>query len=1506
MSVKYLNYVNLTSSSEEQPNEETPLPPPRKKSLSPPQAPSKSIPSKSTHYTSSSSPSESLTPTYVEPPPKLCFVIPIKLEPQELPPPQVLKALEMKVSHTRQCLGSFSGLYSYNETKVTEIEESKDCHQYALDELIGNLKVHEVVMEKDFEYYRGKKEKVKSIALKAKKESIDDETLTSRSDDVEYAMAVRNFKKFFRRKGKFFRQPREEKKSFRQRDEKKGKSDRKCFICGDPNYLIRDCPKPYRNKDQKAFIGGSWSDSENDAEDKTNDETCLMAQSSNEACLRTYLEPDEWIKDSGCSKHMIGNKSLFSTYKAYDGGNIVFGSNLKGTIIGKEKMTIKEVKGESVMEWKTKVITKEGVVIQFPGKFSVVKLTTEEEVEENEGLKEVWEKMEYVISDSDSDLESMARNGNGRNDGCSYKTFTACNPKEFDGKGGAVALTRWIEKMESVFENSGCTANQRVRYAASCFVNKALTWWNTQVQARGREAAIGMSWNDFKALLVEEFCPSNEMEKLENEFWNHTMVGANHVAYTDRFHELAKLVPHLVTPESSRIKRYIHGLAPQIRGMLRATQPTTIQSAILTAGILTDEVVRCGTLTKGNDKRKEMEESSRQGSTWKDNKKSKTGSGYVATFPPKSDNVNTYPKCAKCYTFHPENAPCKLCYNCQKPGHFTRHCWAPFRQVAPVNAVKIGHNQMACYECGSLDHLCYDCPKWKQATGPVRNPLALKGNKNTRNNRNQARGKSFNGNVVEALQDPKVMTGTFSLNNQFATVLFYSGADFSFISTEFAPLLNVEPCILNHGYAIEIADGKSVEVDTVIRDCKLELGNYLFTIDLIPLGHGSFDVIVGMDWLSKNKAVIVCHEKVVEIPIDEGGDNFEAWEHLSGLPLQRQVEFRIDLVPGATSIAKSPYHLEPSKMQELELNKLTVKNRYPLPMIDDLFDQLQGACYFSKIDLRSGYHQLHVHADDIPKTAFRTRYGHFEFTVMPFGLTNAPAVFMDLMNRVCKPYLDKFVIVFIDDILIYSKTKEEHKVHLKLVLELLRKEKLRAKFSIAKRFIANFSKIAKPLTSLTQKNQKYEWGEKKEEAFQTLKNNLCDAPILSLPDGIEDFVVYCDASNQGLGCVLMQRGKVIAYASRQLKSHEKNYTTHDLELGAVVFALKTWRHYLYGTKSVIYINYKSLQHIFDQKESCLAIMSVRFATISEMILAAQGEAFKQENVLAERLHGLDQQMERKEDGSLYFMDRIWVPLVGDVRMVILDEAHKSKYSVHPGADKMYHDLRDMYWWPGMKRDIATYVSKCLTCAKVKAEHQRPSGLLQQPEIPEWKWDRITMDLITKLPRSRSGHDTIWVIVDRLTKSAHFLAIREDFNTKKLARLYIDRALRARLDLSTAYHQQTDGQSKRTIQTLEDMLRACVIDFGGSWDVHLPLAEFSYNNSYHSSIRCAPFEALYGRKCRSPVLWAEIGEGSLIGPELVLETTDKVVLIKEKLKAARDRQKSYADKRCKLLEFKVGD
>ncbi|GJY38432.1 putative reverse transcriptase domain-containing protein [Tanacetum coccineum] len=894
-------------------------------------------------------------------------------------------------------------------------------------------------------------------------------------------------------------------------------------------------------------------------------------------------------------------------------------------------------------------------------------------------------------------------------------------------------------------------------YAASSFIGNSFGWNTSRFQARGRDIANVMAWNNFKALLTTEFCLSNEIEKLEGEFCNHSMVGADHAGYTNQFHELAKLVPHLVTPKAKVPK--VHYGCHLDCGMLRATQPVIIQAAILTARILTDEAVRSGTLAKAGEKKKERDEESKSKSVRKEEKKAKGGRGFVAAILPRRENGN-FPKCARCKGFHVEKGPCLVCYNCQRPGHMARDCRAP---------------------------------------------------------------------------DPNVVTGTYSLNNIYAAVLFDSCANFSFISTKFVPLLNEKPSIANPEYVIEVAKGKKEEVNRIFRGCRLELGDSMFLIDLIPLGQGSFDVIVGMDWLLNQKVVIVYHEKIVRIPVEGVLYIFDSWSDARSKVAISTSAFRDARIVKATSRVASKGFIRPSHspwgapvlfvkkkdgsfrmcIDYRKLNKLTIKNRYPLLRIDDLFDQLQGTCYFSKIDLRFGYHQLRVHDDDILKTAFRTRYGHFEFAIMPFGLTNAPAVFMDLMNRV--------------------------------------------------RFIENFSKIAKPITSLTQKNQKYEWGEKQEEAFQTLKDNL---------------------------------DKVIAYASRQLKIHEKNYTTHNLELGAVVFALKIWRHYLYGTKSVIYTDHKSLQHIFDQKElnmrqrRWLELFSdyeceIKYHPGKANVVAdalTQGEAFKDENVIAEGLN------------------------VGGVRTKIMDEAHKTRYSVNPRADKMYYDLRDMYWWPGMKNEIAIYVSKCLTYAKVKAEHQRLSGLLQQPEIPEWKWEKIAMDFITKLPRSSSGHDTIWVIVDRLTKSAHFLAIREDYSMEKLARFWqtMQKALGTRLDISTAYHPQTDGQSERTIQTLDDMLRAYVIDFGGSWNIHLPLAEFSYNNSYHSSLRCAPFEALYRKKCRSPVLWAKIGDIRLIGPEMVQETTDKVVMIKDRLKAARDPQKSYADNRSKPLEFHVGD
>ncbi|GJR07138.1 putative reverse transcriptase domain-containing protein [Tanacetum coccineum] len=1235
-----------------------------------------------------------------------------------------------------------------------------------------------------------------------------------------------------------------------------------------------------------------------------------------------------------------------------------------------------------------------------------------------------------------------------------------------------------------------------------------------------------------KVMMTEEFCPPEEIQRMEYELWNLKVKDMDISSYTTRFNELALLCPGMVPTEQKKVEAYIRGLSENIKGEVTSSEPTTMNKAVRMAHTLMEQKVKARAEREADNKKRKWENfqggsssgggnnnGNRNNNNYSNNRNynnnrnnnqnqnrnnqnnQRQGNARAMT---NVGNQNTNEagqnvKCNKCGMQHYGNCPIK-CNKCGKIGHKARECWS--------KVVATGANTqpiVTCYGCGEKGHIKANCPARNNPGG------------------NGARGQAYALRDGDQNLGPNVVTGMFLLNNRYAKVLFDSGSDKSFVNVAFSHLINIEPVKVDHSYEVELADGRVVSTNTILKGCALNLVNHLFEIDLMPIELGTFDVIIGMDWLVLHDAVIVCGKKEVHVPlkkrtlvvkgddgvsrlkvvscmkvkkyVDRGSYLFVAQvvekepaerrledvpvicefpdvfpEDLPGLPPSRQVEFVIELVPGAAPVARAPYRLAPSEMKELakqlqelsdkgfirpssspwgapvlfvkkkdgsfrmcidyrELNKLTIKNRYPLPRIDDLFDQLQGSSVYSKIDLRSGYHQLRVREKDIPITAFRTRYGHYEFQVMPFGLTNAPAVFMDLMNRVCRPFLDKFVIVFIDDILIYSKNKEEHEEHLRIILELLQKEKLYAKFSKCefwldsvkflghvinsqgvhvdpakveaiqswsapksptevrqflglagyyRRFIEGFSLIAKPLTKLTQKNKAYEWGEEEEEAFQLLKDKLCSAPILALPEGSEDFVVYCDASLKGYGAVLMQREKVIAYASRQLRTHEENYMTHDLELGAVVFALRLWRHYLYGVKCTVFTDHKSLQYILDQKElnmrqrrwiellsdyDCeiryhpgkanvvadalsrkerekpLRVRSLMLADhkdLMQQILEAQVESLKEGNVKKENLGRMQKQIfEIRTNGIRYHDKRIWLPLYGGLRDLIMHESHKSKYSIHPGSTKMYQDLKRLYWWPNMKADIATYIDKCLTCAKVKAEHMKPSGLLQQPEIPEWKWEKVTMDFVSGLPRTPSGYDSIWVIVDRLTKSAHFLPMKKTDGIEKLAQLYLkeivcrhgvpvsvisdrdslftsrfwvslQKALGTQLDLSTAYHPETDGQSERTIQTLEDMLRACVIDFGSSWDRHLPLVEFSYNNSYHASIKAAPFEALYGRKCRSPVCWSEVGESQLTGPELVRETTEKIVQIKNRLLTARSRQKSYADLKRRLMEFEVGD
>nr|GEV01846.1 putative reverse transcriptase domain-containing protein [Tanacetum cinerariifolium] len=794
----------------------------------------------------------------------------------------------------------------------------------------------------------------------------------------------------------------------------------------------------------------------------------------------------------------------------------------------------------------------------------------------------------------------------------------------------------------------------------------------------------------------------------------------------------------------------------------------------------------------------------------------------------------------------------------------------PYNGLLPLcNKCKL-HHEGSCIvrygKCNKVGHLTRDCKEQSK----------------NKNGVGEARGKEYVLGGGHANPDSNVIKGTFLLNNYYAFVLFDSGVDRSFVSTTFSTLLDITPDTLDVSYAVELADGRVSETNTMLRGCTLGLLGHIFNIDIMPIELGSFDVIIGMDWLANHYAVIVCDEKIVRVPYEDEvlivqGDRGEKGEKSKlsimsctktqkylkrGCPIflaqvtkketkDKSKENRLEDVSTvrdflevcAAPVAHTPYRLAPSELQELfdkgfirpssspwgapilfvkkkdgsfgmcidyrELNKLTVKNRYPLSRIDDLFDQLQGSRVYSKIDLRSGYHKLRVREEDIPKTAFRTRYDHYEFQVMPFGLTNAPTIFMDLMNR----------------------SEEEHAKHLKSILKLLKKEELYAKFSKCVFWLSKVQFLGHVINSEGIHVDPAMIESIKDWASPKTPTEICQFLGLAgyyrrFIKGSKNFMVYYDASRKGLDAVLMQEEKVIAYASCQLKIYENNYKTHDLELGAVM------------------------------------VRAVEQLRMRDPLSSGKGEREKRGEFGTEDLCAMIKKLERRTDGTLCSNGRSWIPY----------------------------------------REIATYVSKCLTCAKVKAECQKPSGLLVQPVILVWKWENITMNFVTKLPNTSIGQDTIWVIVDRLIKFAHFLPMKDTDSMEKLTRQYLkevvsrhgvpvliisnrdskytshfwqslNKALGTQLDMSMAYHPQTDGQSKITIQTLKDMLRACVIDFGKGWDRHLPFVEFSYNNSYHTSIKAAPFEALYDKKCRSPICWVE---------------------------------RSYVDRRCKPLEFEVGD
>ncbi|GJZ38786.1 putative reverse transcriptase domain-containing protein [Tanacetum coccineum] len=452
---------------------------------------------------------------------------------------------------------------------------------------------------------------------------------------------------------------------------------------------------------------------------------------------------------------------------------------------------------------------------------------------------------------------------NGNRVGCSYKEFLSCNPKEYDGKGGVVVLTCWIKDKWICAGYVGCSIDQKVKYIVGSFVGKALTWWNSQIRTLSREVDVSMSWNDFKFMMIQEFCPSHEMQKLESELWNHAMVGAGHTAYTDRFHELSRLVPHLVTLDSRMIERYVYGLAPQYVGSVQQTGAMTMQKAVQISGALIDEAVRNGSIKKV-EKRGNMGEPSKDRSGRDDNKMTRTGNVFATTVNPVGrENTGTWPKCTTCNSYHVPGEPCRTCFNCNRPGHLARDCRGVPRNVNPVNARN--PTVRACYECGSIDHVRLACPRLIRDEAEEIVPIKLL---------------PYNGGKGRGNKGTRLEVGS--------------------VSTAFIPLLGLEPSDLGFRYEIKIASGQLVEIDKVIKSCKLEIEGLVFDIDLIPFRHGSFDVIIGMDWLSNYKAEIICHEKIVRIPLPDG----------------KEIEFRIELIPGATPVAKSPHRLAPSELEE--------------------------------------------------------------------------------------------------------------------------------------------------------------------------------------------------------------------------------------------------------------------------------------------------------------------------------------------------------------------------------------------------------------------------------------------------------------------------------------------------------------------------------------------------------------------------------------------------------------
>ncbi|XP_059068640.1 uncharacterized protein LOC131859116 [Cryptomeria japonica] len=1033
--------------------------------------------------------------------------------------------------------------------------------------------------------------------------------------------------------------------------------------------------------------------------------------------------------------------------------------------------------------------------------------------------------------------------------------------------------------MEKYFEIRDYTENMKAVWGAYQLTGEAAGWWENKKTELGPRSD-NITWSKFVEVFRQRWLPQLFFEQKLIDFQDLKQGELSVHAFWKKFTRLLKYVPHFQVDERYKIRKFIMGLNNQIGGSVDVLAPTTMDEAY-------EKAVRQEQKLRKNDS---IRDRSRKKSNWGQSSRN---------FNKKGDRYGV------------NNRNNKRHQGGQQNNHRESKSYDKPRRDNGGNGSKPEKKGPpgGCFNCGG-NHYANQCPTKPSRGQHQRNPLPPQ----------------------QAVFQQRI----------HATV------DNRQVEYQFTPVET----------PVEYANQSRAQVEQCLFGARVEFSNFTSEVDLFVAPLGTYDVILGMKWLGQHRARVNYFDKFVECQDDFGNkvllrgmqreirlrqlsamqlrrsekkgcqifavkmdeirdakdvlyqDDMMMYENcnrhekefgeveepeepfdvkypylldfqdvfpkeLPDLPPKRIFDFSIELIPGAAPVSKAPYRMTTVELME-----------YPLPRIDDLFDQMRGATVFSKIDLRSGYHQLRLKDEDIHKTAFRTHYGHYEFTVLPFRLTNAPAAFMNLMNSVFHDCLDKFILVFLDNILIYSKNEEEHMQQLRFVVQRLQENQLYAKLSkctffqkevqylghiisakgIAvdpakikaisewptpknvhevrsfmglagyyRKFVMNFSRITHPITSLQRKGKRFEWSEKCQAAFELLKEKLTAVPILKVPDPDDQYLVVTDASREGLGGVLMQRDQVIAYESRKLKNYEQNHAPHDLELAVIVHALQMWRHYLLGKPFELRSDHQGLKYIFTQP-------------------------------------------------NLNARQRRWLELISD------------------------YDFEISYI-KGKENQVADALSRRRQINAITAVHTN----FRNRVLKLLGGDRFYQQ---GLPMSRNKHNAILVVVDRLTKVAHFIPsnlsdgahtiaykflheifrlhgipekIISDRDARMTSRFWqtLFSALGTQLNISSAYHPETDGQTERVNQVLEDLLRMYCMDQQYKWEEYLPLVEFAYNNSFQSSIKMAPFEALYGRRCRTPISWDRLEERITLGPEMLSEMEEQVKLIRKRLAEAND-------------------